>query len=155
MNKTKIYIASLALLALAGLAAAPVYAEDTTNAVTNTVKKVGRFMEKRNLTDAEKASMEAKMAANRADMEKKVAAVDASLAAGDYDAWLKAVGTDCPMAQKVTKENFSTYVEANNLMKQAEAKLKSIGIEQGGMMGMGGMKHGGGSGMMGRGMMNR
>lgn len=74
-------------------------------------------------------------------------AIQAALDNNDYNAWKTAMG-DKPMADKVTAENFTKYVEAHKLMQAgdktgAEAIFKELGISgPKGMMGEGrkGMK---------------
>ncbi|MFA6394147.1 MAG: hypothetical protein WCW25_04740 [Patescibacteria group bacterium] len=156
MKKSYFYIASFALLGLVGLAALPVYADTATGAVAGGIRKAGHFFNKGNMTEEQKAELEKKMEERRAEAEARQTKIDSAIAAGDYDAWVAAVGTDCPLADKITKDNFPKFVEAYNLMKQAREKMTELGIEQGeGFMSGGfmGMKHG--SGMAGQGIMNR
>ncbi len=65
-------------------------------------------------------------------------AVTAALDAGDYNAWVAAVGADSAIAQKINSEdNFSKYVQAYNLMKQADSIMNDLGLKQGMGPGMG------------------
>lgn len=108
-----------------------------------------------NLTDQEKADLEAKRDAQKTEMDAKKTAIENALAANDYNAWAAAAGAESPIAKKITQDNFQTYVDAYNLMKQAHDKLESLGLGNGelrgegqiGMMGFGPM---GGNGMMGK-----
>lgn len=93
-----------------------------------------------------KAEREAEMTERKTKME----AVKTALASGNYDAWaaaVKAENENSPILEKITSENFSKYVEANNLRTQADNILKELGIqgEGRGDMGLGGMTggHGG------------
>ncbi|MFA6106313.1 MAG: hypothetical protein WC745_01425 [Patescibacteria group bacterium] len=158
MKKSYLYIASFALLGLVGLAALPVYADTANEAIAGGMKRAGHFFNKGNLTDEQKAELEKKMEERRAEAEARQVKIDSAIAAGDYDAFVAAAGEDCPMLEKVTKDNFPKFAEAHNLMKQAREKLAEIGIEEGGFGGFMsggamGMKHGFGIG--GQGMMNR
>jgi hypothetical protein len=67
----------------------------------------------------------------------KTNAVKAALDAGDYDAWLKAVGANSPIAQKINKDNFSRYVEAYNHVKQAQLIVNELGLTPSKGMGVG------------------
>jgi len=156
MKKSYFYIASFALLGLVGLAALPVYADTATSAVAGGMKRAGHFFNKENMTEEQKVELEKKMEERQAEASARQTKIDSAIAAGDYDAWVAAAGTDCPLAEKITKDNFPKFVEAYNLMKQAREKMAELGIEQGeGFMSGGfmGMKQGFGAG--GRGMMNR
>ena len=71
-------------------------------------------------------------------LKAKLAAVDSALAAGDYNAWVKAeteINAKAPILTKITSANFSQYVQAYNLRKQADAIMVSLGLE--GKMGQG------------------
>lgn len=92
--------------------------------------------------------IEARRESHRADMELDREEVLAAISANDYEAWKAAIGENHPFAEKVTAANFSTFVEAHNLMEEARSKFREIGIEnQGfgmarghGMGGFGGMR---------------
>ena len=97
----------------------------------------GKFLGKQHqvLTDAQKA-----------EMKTKTDAVKAALAANDYKTWVaaeKAVNANSPLLTKITADNFSQYVQARNLQKQAEDIMTKLGIGRGNDMG------GFGRGMMG------
>jgi len=102
------------------------------------------------LTEAEKAvkitEREANRTANQAAMEAKHTAAQAAISAGDYDAWVAAEGTNSLVVSKVTKDNFSKFIEAHNLMEQARTILSDMGIDSGEGRGMG-MRMGGGHGL--------
>lgn len=87
---------------------------------------------------AKLAEMEANRTAHQAQMTEKRTAVDAAIKAGDYNAWVLAVGADSPQAQKITAANFAKFSEAHNLMEQARTIFTDLGLEnQGRGMGMG------------------
>jgi len=88
------------------------------------------------LTDEQKAEFEAKRTERQEEMAAHRAEVKAALEAGDYNRWAAAVGTDSPVAQKVTADNFSRFVEAYKLRAQADQILEDIGFEAGGGMGL-------------------
>jgi len=82
-----------------------------------------------------------KQEANRTDREAKMAAVKQALNTSDYSAWLaaeKAVDANSPLLTKITSDNFSKYVEANNLREQADAIMKDLGLDNNGGQGFGG-----------------
>lgn len=66
-----------------------------------------------------------------ADRDARMEKINLALESGDYNAWLEVVGSDCPLAEKITSENFSEFVEAHKLMNQAREKFESLGIERG------------------------
>jgi len=108
-----------------------------------------------NLTAEQQADMEAKRAEHEKLREANRAAIQSALDSNDYQAWLKAVGTANPLAQKITADNFAKFVEAHKLRQQANQIMSELGLEgQGfGQMGMGqGMGQGNGLGRH-RGMM--
>jgi hypothetical protein len=73
------------------------------------------------------------------EMEQKHSAVREALEKRDYQAWQKAAGTSCPMAEKVNQENFDKFAEAHGYIYQGRDMLTEMGIEKGGKMGkMGG-----------------
>lgn len=67
--------------------------------------------------------------------KEKREAIKKALEAGDYDAWLKAVGEDSPIAKKINSENFDRFLEAYNLFKSGDkegaAKIfKELGLKR-------------------------
>lgn len=80
---------------------------------------------------AKQQAQQAKMTTQTTKLE----AVQTALDAGNYDNWAiatKALNDKSPLLTKITATNFSQYVQANNLNKQAEAIYKTLGLEQGG-----------------------
>lgn len=60
------------------------------------------------------------------------AAIQAALDAGDYNAWVKAVGAKNPLLKKITADNFSLYVQYKKLMKEGKyTEAQTIGRELG------------------------
>jgi len=140
----------LSMLASGALVASAATTDSTSTAIGN---GYGRQFDKdrgsrfENLTDAQKAEMEA----NRAAMETKFEAVKAALVASDYNAWVAAqtaVNANCPLLTKITADNFSQYVQAYNLRIQADTIVQGLGIDGPGNGGLGfGMMGGAGHGM--------
>ena len=101
-------------------------AADLTNAANTNINK--RTM----TTSSERVRpTDADIEARRAETEKTRAAIEAAIAANDYDAWVKAVGTSHPWVSKITKDNFSKLVEAHNLRQQADKIMAELGIDKG------------------------
>lgn len=143
--KKKNLIASLtALSLLAGAAgASSALAANVTNNDNNSLR-LGRSQRPAALSEAQKT-----------EMDEKFAAVEAALAAGDYNAWVeaeKAINENCPFFEKVAATNFSQYAKAHNLRAQANSLLAEIGLEAPGGRGLG---HGQGLGHGLRGFGNR
>lgn len=91
----------------------------------------GRGLEMKNLTEAERTAKQAEMTAKRT-------AEEAALKANDYNAWVKAVGTNAPILEKITATNFSRYVELYKLREQEKTIMTELGLEGNGHgMGMG------------------
>jgi len=66
-------------------------------------------------------------------------AIKDALDNNDYNAFVAAVGDDCPFKDKITEENFSKMIEAHNLQKegnidQAKEIMEEIGIKFPGKM---------------------
>ncbi len=64
----------------------------------------------------------------KAEMEVKREEVMTAVEAGDYQAWLEAVGSDRPMAQEVTEDEFPRLIEAHNLMREGKEKFDQARI---------------------------
>jgi Spy/CpxP family protein refolding chaperone len=152
-NLTKGVIAFSVLSMLASGVLVASAASDTTTSSTAAVGKNGHgrgsakeeMVKPENMTAEQKAEMETK----RTALEAKFTAVKAAITASDYSAWVaaeKAINENSPLLTKITADNFSKYVEANNLRAQAEAIMEDLGIEG---MGLGqgrggfGLGHGG------------
>ena len=70
------------------------------------------------------------------DMAKNMEVAKTALDNNDYTAWLETVGTDSPIAEKITVENFPKLVEAHNLMQagnfeEARQIRSDLGLNQG------------------------
>jgi hypothetical protein len=150
-NNKKALIAAAAILAVgtAGLASIT-YAQ--TSGTSTAPFGFGRFFGN-NISAATKQKMTDAMDAMKKEMDAKRTAVNAALDNSDYNAWVQAVGTGAPILSKINADNFSKYVQAYNLEKQARQIMADLGINDGKGEGMGmGMGFGGGRGR--HGMMN-
>jgi hypothetical protein len=130
--------ALVALVAVTGVAFMSFAHDDTSDTTADKPLCEFRMHKWQNLSEEEKAELEAQMEAKRAEMEAKQEAVQAALEAGDYQAWVQAVGEDSPMLEKINESNFSRYVEANNYMEQARGIFEELGITKGGFGKFGG-----------------
>lgn len=124
MKKKKIFaaLASLAIVAsLAGVASQALAASGSSEGLMRFGLKGGeRKGQPAELTEAQKAEMEAKLTAVRN-----------AETAGDYDAWvtaMKAMDENAPELNKITASNFAKYAEANKLMNQADSIFQELGI---------------------------
>jgi hypothetical protein len=108
---------AVALAAVVGIAAVSMAATDNQNQPAELQNKPKRFGQE--LTEAQ----EQKMQARWKEMEAKRTAVDAALAANDYQAWLTAVGADCDKAKLITSDKFPQLVQAYQLEQEGKAKL--------------------------------
>ena len=153
--KHKKLVAGLASLGVLGLAGAGLMAANAATSTTSDSSTNRRFELKGNfnqLTDEQKAELETQRSERQAEMESRRAAVEAALQSNDYQAWLAAVGSDSPMAEKITADNFSQLIKAHSLQKEAREIMSSLGLETG-PFGPG-AGHGNGPRGMGRGMMS-
>jgi len=155
MKKKNIVTTSVLSLAMIALAAGFAFNAYAQTPDTNTAKAMFRgegFRQNVNLTDEQKADMEARRAEMEATRAEHQAAMQTALNSGNYDTWVQVVknqmGDDAPILSQVTADNFSQFVEAHQLMTQAQDKFAALGIERGF-----GMHDGAGHGRgMGRGL---
>ncbi|RLC36847.1 hypothetical protein DRH27_04600 [Candidatus Falkowbacteria bacterium] len=82
-----------------------------------------------------------------AEREVRHEAVKTALDAGDYDAWIEAIGEDAPVLEKINSGNFNRFIEAHELREQARSIMEELGV-QGEGLGVRGMKVSGGHGNM-------
>jgi len=141
----------VALIAIGGVTYYS-FAADSNATSTN---MFGKFRHMDNLTIEQQTQLTAEMEAKQAEIKAKHDAIQSSLNANDYDAWVKAVGENASILQKINKDNFSKYVEANSYMEKAHTIMAELGVDGKGMMSMGfggkkgeGGLRGGGCGMM-------
>lgn len=143
---------SLASIALAAGFAFSAYAQDTNTVTAENRVRGQRFQINTEMSAEQKADFEAKRTEREQEMEVKRAAMQTAVNSGNYDTWVSAVkaqmGEDAPILEKVTADNFAQFVEAHQLMVQAQEKFKAIGLDEGMGMGMGQkMGHGQGRGL--------
>lgn len=176
MKNKKIIIPAL-LFALTAASVSPFISAQaaTTNTAngTSTIQRMKNFagIKGKKLNKTPKTTYTAaEITALKAAQGVKVAAVNAALESGNYDAWVTAVAAlrvnpnanvkaiDNHEAKveaitaKITRENFPKLVEAYNLEKQLQAKLTELGLNKNdengkGMMPMFGMGLGMGFGL--------
>ena len=130
-------LAALTVVSTVGLSSATLAASktvSTSGSATSTAAHLGANGhhgdkgDRPELTAAQKAEMETK----KAEFETKKTAAEAALKANDYSAFMTAIGTDNPLASKVTEANFSRYVELYNLYQQQQAIITELGLNNGG-----------------------
>jgi len=152
-------VLSLAMIALAAGFAFNAYAQTSDESIGDDMFRAERFGQNTNLTDEQKAERES----HRTEMEtvraEHQAAMQTALNSGSYDTWVQVVtdqmGADAKILTQVNADNFSEFVEAHQLMTQAQNKFTALGIDRGFGMGEGGhgMRKGVGHGNgMGRGL---
>ncbi len=76
------------------------------------------------------AEKKALMEERNTEHEARRAAVQEALNNKDYNAWVSAVGEDCPMLEKINEDNFPRLVEAHELKQQAREIMEELGIEK-------------------------
>jgi hypothetical protein len=128
--------------------------ENNRNRVNSTVaSSTNRFKELKQIKPNQIAPTQAEIDAHRAEVTKNMTAIEAALKAGDYNAWVTAMGTNNPWANKITKDNFPKFVQAYNLHQQANQIMTELGITTGPGVGLGlGMMGGIGNGLGNSGM---
>ena len=122
-SSTKLSLLALALLVPAVSLPLFVSAATTVSSVAKTTQQ--KVVKKAVKMDNKNVS---RPAISESAMTAKITAIDKAIAANDYSAWVTAVGANSQIAKEVTSAEFPTYVEAHNLMKQAQEKLTSIGV---------------------------
>jgi Spy/CpxP family protein refolding chaperone len=138
-NIVKASALSLATIALATGFAFSAYAQTSDTATNNqagTGNKLGhQFRMENNLTDEQKAEMEARRIEMKTKMEANRAAMQTAINSGNYDTWVAVVkaqmGEQASILNQVTADNFPQFVEAHQLMNQAREKLRAIGVDDG------------------------
>lgn len=114
-------LTTLAIVGAVGLSSSALAASDTNNAFGLRKNRA----EKPALTEEQKTEREAR----RSEMEAKLSAVNTALEAGDYNAWVAAVGADCPMLEKINVTNFNRYVEVYKLRQQEQKIMEELGLK--------------------------
>lgn len=128
-------VMALSALALIGGGLIAVQAAEDISFERHALRGSGEGRGFANLSEEEKAEREATRESHRAEMSADREAVEAAIAAQDFNAWKEAIGENNPFADKITVDNFSKFIEAHNLMNQAKAIFAEIGVEYGPGMG--------------------
>lgn len=126
---------SLATVALVAGFAFSAYAQDSATALETTTHRGQQRNFSLNLTTEQRAEMEAKRVEMEAERATRQAAMQTAINSGNYDSWVQTVktqmGEDAVILTKVTADNFSQFVEAHQLMAQAQEKFKAMGLKGG------------------------
>ncbi len=132
MTNKKIIISSIILGVLTLAVAVPFYAQaaTTTTTATGTPQTHNSGKNHKNLSAAQLAALKLKMAASQAAQTAKQQAIAQAIASNDYNAWVKAVGANNPILQKINANNFSQYVALYNLEQQVITQKKALGLDQ-------------------------
>lgn len=130
-KRTKITAVSLAALTLLTAFGVTFSALAADNSTDSGVKQFfGRhFGPKADMTTEEQQAWEEQRTARQEAMDAQRDAVEAALTAGDYQAWVAAVGDNSPWLEKINEDNFPVLVEAHQLMAEARSKMESLGLE--------------------------
>lgn len=103
----------VSLTAIIGLAAVSMAAADNQNADSFKQPPASCGQHRQNFNRPELTEVQKK------EIDAKRQAIEDALANNDYQAWVQAVGSDCPLLEKITADNFSRLVEAYQLKQQA------------------------------------
>jgi hypothetical protein len=123
--------ALVALVAVSGIAFSSFAQDDSAANDTNNCFGPKRMGAWQNLSDDEKAALEA-------GREARQEAVRAALEAGDYQAWQEAVGENSPFYGKITtEEDFAKLTKAHSYLEKGRALMEELGVEKGFGPGMG------------------
>lgn len=107
-----------------------------TAAVKDSDSKAGRWSELTEEQFNKMVEQQKEMETKRAAMQEQMDAVNAALDAGDYSAWQKAISglKQAPgFAEKITEENFDTYVKLHQAQKEVRKLAEELGIDGPGM----------------------
>ncbi len=157
MKKSNIIAGAAALVAVIGISglAFSSFAADSDTAV-NTANRGRGLMGQANLmgielTDEQKAQLEAKRTEMETEREARRTEMEAAMDKG-YEAWVAQIkeefGDEAPVLDTINASNFDRYKEGHNLMEQGRAIMEELGVEGNGLrmgkgMGKGGRGHGG------------
>jgi len=142
---TKGFIALAILAALGGGSVLMVKAasNETIAATKATATRLFKNSQQRPVLTAEqKAAFEKERTARQAEQKTRQTAIESAFNNNDYQAWLSAVGSDCPLADKINATNFPKLVEAHKLQTQADQIMTDLGIEKMGGGEMSGLRMG-------------
>ncbi|MEA3398461.1 MAG: hypothetical protein U9R06_01825 [Patescibacteria group bacterium] len=159
MNKSKIMLTGAAALAALIAVSGIVFSASAQNQDNDSDFRGMGFVRGQNLTDEQRAEMQATMQAKieemgvdtsemqarmekrqfnseerkarQAEMQANREAVQAAIEAGDYNAFASAIGENSPFAGKITPENFDRFIEAHESMEKGRSIMEELGIERG------------------------
>jgi hypothetical protein len=136
--------ALVALVAVTGIAIST-FAQDAATDTTEDMPCYQGVHQWLNLTDGQKAELEAKKQEMLALREANHEKIEAAMEEG-YDAWVEAItevqGAGAPILNQINGDNFSRFVEGHNYMEQGREIFEELGINRGfGKRGMHG-RHG-------------
>lgn len=125
--------ALVAVVAISGLAFST-FAAGSDTATTPEVSKTNdrsammreRGQNHRALSDEEIAEHKAERETRQAEAEARRTKVDAAVEAGDYNAWVAAVGDNNPFVGKITADNFSKLQDIHSIRGEIEEKHEEI-----------------------------
>lgn len=137
---TKVFIALSILAALGG--GSILVARAASNETATAARLFKNNQQRPVLTTEQKAAFEKERAVRQAEQKTRQIAIESAFNNNDYQAWLSAVGSNCPLANKINATNFSKLVEAHKLRAQADKIMTDLGIEKMGGGEMGGWKMG-------------
>lgn len=127
-SQAAIGLAALVAISTIGMASATLASDrnhTNNSSATSTAMRLERG-DKPELTEAQKTTIENKRASE-----------EAALKANDYNAWVKAVGVNAPILEKINATNFSKYVQLYNLRQQENTLMSELGLEGNNGRGMG------------------
>lgn len=131
MKKKNFIIAGLSACAICALIGGTLLSVNFTSASTE--QNMGFKNFKRGpLTEEQREEFEANREKRMQEMEAKHTAINEALENSDYSAWLQAVGEDCPMAEKITQDNFPKFVEAHKKIQEGQAIMEELGVGRNG-----------------------
>lgn len=135
-KKTIVALIVLALILVAGVSSVYAYqghfAKKFSPEKIEAMKKAHQFVKEGNYEEAR--AIKEKLGLNMKHLKgkffkgkafhspEKHEAVQAAIEAQDYSVWVEAVGEDCPMAQKITEDNFSQLLEVHKLKQTGDYK---------------------------------
>jgi hypothetical protein len=130
MKKNNFFVSiTMALIALALIAGIPMssYADEIDTDEVLKPERRGHMMQ---MTAEEKAEWESSREERRAEREERREAVSAAIANNDYNAWVKAVGEDSKMLEKINEDNFDRLIKMHEYRNQAKVIAEELGIER-------------------------
>lgn len=147
MKKKTIISSALALLALVSVAGASIPVFAATDSATTTGAANGKagahnrmlFNRGKNLSNSDKAALEAKLSAKKTEKTIGRTEIQAALKSGDFQSWVAAEkkyhSENAPILKQINSTNFAKFVEAQNYLEQGRTIMNELGVK-GGMQGL-------------------